>query len=217
MAKTFGLVAYAAETGEVIQPFDGKIVFDSGSGCNDLEKGFFAGCLFRVTGDGIRTVSASIDRGNIYRTKTVEGQGDDWVRALHQGTAPEIDGADEVFIWGMHDDETNYADLCWKLDNGFTDAYDPDASYGFWLPAYESSPDADLTQEWQNSVARLEGAALSVTVTFDDGTSQTRTLKLHTGKLKVEYPEDGSGAVLTGELAGDNESYLYGVYADLES
>ena len=49
---------------------------------------------------------------------------------MHQGTNPELDGADTVMVWGNGPEEgaeQMYADLCWKLDNGFTDAYDPDA------------------------------------------------------------------------------------------
>ena len=68
IAHTFGLVAYAADTGEMRQPKESKIVFDYGSGADDPEKGFFSGCLFKVTGEDIKTVSASIDNGAIYRT-----------------------------------------------------------------------------------------------------------------------------------------------------
>ena len=68
IAHTFGLVAYAADTGEMRQPKDSKIVFDTGSGADDPEKGFYSGCLFKVTGENIKTVSATIDRGAVYRT-----------------------------------------------------------------------------------------------------------------------------------------------------
>ena len=58
IAHTFGLVAYAADTGEMRQPKESKIVFDYGSGVDDPEKGFYSGCLFKVTGEDIKTVSA---------------------------------------------------------------------------------------------------------------------------------------------------------------
>lgn len=223
---TFGFAAYAADTGELRQPKDSKIVFDTGSAADDPEKGFYSGCLFKVTGEDIKTVSATIDKGAVYRTKTVKDTSadrDEWVRSMHQGTNPELDGADTVMVWGNGPEEgaeQMYADLCWKLDNGFTDAYDPDASYGLWLPSQPESADDDLQQSWHAAVDGFEGAKLIVTITFTDGSEQTRSMTLHTGKLGVEYKDDTSGPSLTGEVLTDEqaaaEGYIYGVYADIE-
>ena len=113
-----------------------------------------------------------------------------------------------------------YADLCWKLDNGFTDAYDPDAGYGLWLPSQPETTDDDLQDSWHAAVDGFEGAKLTVTITFTDGSEQTRSMTLHTGKLGVEYKDDTSGPSLTGEVLTDEqaaaEGYIYGVYADIE-
>ena len=226
IAHTFGLVAYAADTGEMRQPKDGRIVFDYGSGADDPDKGFFSGCLFKVTGEDIKTVSASIDNGAIYRTKTVKDTSDDrdeWVRTMYQGTNPELDGADTVMVWGngpVEGEEQMYADLCWKLDNGFTDEYNPDVSYGLWLPSRQESEDDDLQDSWHKSVDGFEGAKLNVTVTFTDGSEQMQSMTLHTGKLGVEYKDDMSGPSLTGEVLtnaqAEEQGYLYGVYGELD-
>ena len=222
ISHTFGFAAYAADTGELRQPKDSKIVFDSGSGADDPEKGFYSGCLFKVTGENIKTVSATIDKGAVYRTKTVKDTSadrDEWVRSMHQGTNPELDGADRIMVWGS-DEMQMYADLCWKLDNGFTDEYDPDASYGLWLPSRQESEDDDLQDSWHKSVDGFEGAKLNVTVTFTDGSEQMQSMTLHTGKLAVEYKGEASGASLTGEVLTDEqaaaEGYIYGVYAELD-
>ena len=223
IAHTFGLVAYAADTGEMRQPKDSRIVFDCGSGADDPDKGVFSGCLFRVTGENIKTVSATIDRGAVYRTKTVKDTSadrDEWVRTMHQGTNPELDGADRIMVWGS-DEMHMYADLCWKLDNGFADEYNPDVSYGLWLPSEPSEDEnADLQQEWHENVDRLEGTKLTVTVTFADGSEQMQSMTLHTGKLGVEYKDEASGPSLTGEVLTDEqaavEGYIYGVYAELD-
>lgn len=222
IAHTFGLVAYAADTGEMRQPKDSKIVFDTGSGADDPEKGFYSGCLFKVTGENIKTVSATIDRGAVYRTKTVKDTSadrDEWVRTMYQGTNPAIDGADRIMVWGS-DEMHMYADLCWKLDNGFTDEYDPDVSYGLWLPSRQEDADDDLQDSWHKSVDGFEGAKLTVTITFNDGSEQTRSMTLHTGKLGVEYKDDTSGPSLTGEVLTDaqaeEQGYLYGVYGELD-
>lgn len=222
IAHTFGLVAYAADTGEMRQPKDSRIVFDCGSGADDPDKGFFSGCLFKVTGENIKTVSATIDRGAVYRTKTVKDTSadrDEWVRSMHQGTNPELDGADRIMVWGS-DEMHMYADLCWKLDNGFADEYNPDVSYGLWLPSRQESEDDDLQDSWHKSVDGFEGAKLNVTVTFTDGSEQMQSMTLHTGKLAVEYKGEASGPSLTGEVLTDEqaaaEGYIYGVYAELD-
>ena len=222
IAHTFGLVAYAADTGEMRQPKDSKIVFDTGSGADDPEKGFYSGCLFKVTGENIKTISATIDKGAVYRTKTVKDTSadrDEWVRSMHQGTNPELDGADRIMVWGS-DEMHMYADLCWKLDNGFTDEYDPDVSYGLWLPSRQEDADDDLQDSRHKSVDGFEGAKLTVTITFTDGSEQTRSMTLHTGKLGVEYKDDTSGPSLTGEVLTDaqaeEQGYLYGVYGELD-
>ena len=226
ISHTFGFAAYAADTGELRQPKDSKIVFDTGSGADDPEKGFYSGCLFKVTGEDIKTVSATIDKGAVYRTKTVKDTSadrDEWVRSMHQGTNPELDGADTVMVWGNGSEEgaeQMYADLCWKLDNGFTDEYDPDASYGLWLPSRQESEDDDLQDSWHKSVDGFDGAKLNVTVTFTDGSEQMQSMTLHTGKLAVEYKSEASGPSLTGEVLTDEqaaaEGYIYGVYAELD-
>ena len=129
------------------------------------------------------------------------------------------DGADRIMVWGS-DEMHMYADLCWKLDNGFTDEYDPDAGYGLWLPSQPETTDDDLQDSWHAAVDGFEGAKLTVTITFTDGSEQTRSMTLHTGKLGVEYKDDTSGPSLTGEVLTDEqaaaEGYIYGVYADIE-
>ena len=226
ISHTFGFAAYAADTGELRQPKDSKIVFDTGSGADDPEKGFYSGCLFKVTGENIKTISATIDKGAVYRAKTVKDTSadrDEWVRSMHQGTNPELDGADTVMVWGNGPEEgaeQMYADLCWKLDNGFTDAYDPDTSYGLWLPSEPENDDEDLQQAWHEDVDAFEGAKLTVTVTFTDGSAQTQSMTLHTGKLGIEFHDGESGFSLNGEVLNDAQAeqkgYVYGVYADIE-
>lgn len=59
----------------------------------------------------------------------------------------------------------------------------------------------------------MDGARLTVTVTFTDGSEQTKTYTLSTGRLKVEYDANSPGGILLPQLAGDEDPWLYGVYA----
>ncbi|MGO5028069.1 MULTISPECIES: hypothetical protein [Agathobaculum] len=239
VAHSFGIVAYAAETGEVLEPKNSKIVFDDGAGVDDPEKGFFSGCLFKVTGENIQSVSASMDKGGLYRTKTLTGFDVDAyyqmtaaaeealragkssaVAAAEAASDPRLEGADEVMSYGLGETENaSEIDACWKLENGFVDDYDPEVSYGFWGEPKPYDPNADLREAWHGRIDEFDGAVLTVTVTFTDGTTDTQTLTLHTGKLGVTYPDDGSGMRLTGEVLTDEQAaeqgYVYGVYAEI--
>ena len=78
----------------------------------------------------------------------------------------------------------------------------------------------DLQNSVHNRIDYWDGATLTVTVTFTDGTTDTQTLTLHTGKLGVVYTDDTSGPQLTGEVLTDEQAaeqgYVYGVYAEIE-
>lgn len=243
VAHSFGIVAYAAQTGEMIEPKSSKIVFADGAGMESQDDGFFSGCLFKVTGENIATVSASIDKGALYRARTVK---DFDIEAYHQMTAaadaalraggdsasaaaeaasdPRLEGADVVMPYGIGGTEEQpeiewCADACWKLDNGFVDEYDPEVTYGFWGEPREVPREGDVQAEWHGRIDEFDGATLTVTVTFTDGTQQTQTLTLHTGKLGCTYTEDSIGPQLTGEVLTDEQAaeqgYVYGVYAEI--
>ena len=99
------------------------------------------------------------------------------------------------------------------LGASVTEDYDPEARYGFLVPDTGGIDwEGDPREANQESIDRLDGARLTVTVTFADGTEQTRTYTLSTGKLRVEYEEDGTPTLLP-QLAGDEDPWIYGVYA----
>ena len=235
VAHSFGIVAYAADTGEEIAPKDSRIVFDfSGGGGYPIGDGeqcdFYSGCLFRVTGDNIQTVSAETDRGNFYRHKkdiqissSLEER-----RAALDKTLPAVQGAEYVQLSSpaLEPDAPDaiwYVDADWPLENAFSEQYDPEAFYGFRTVVPTSlmlsDNSADLQKSVHNRIDCWDGATLTVTVTFTDGTTDTQTMTLHTGKLGCEYVDGETGPQLTGEVLTDAETdaqgYVYGVYAEL--
>ena len=235
VAHSFGIVAYAADTGEEIAPKDSRIVFDfSGGGGYPIGDGeqcdFYSGCLFRVTGDNIQTVSAETDRGNFYRHKkdiqissSLEER-----RAALDKTLPAVQGAEYVQLSSpaLEPDAPDaiwYVDADWPLENAFSEQYDPEAFYGFRTVVPTSlmlsDNSADLQKSVHNRIDYWDGATLTVTVTFTDGTTDTQTMTLHTGKLGCEYVDGEIGPQLTGEVLTDAEAdaqgYVYGVYAEL--
>lgn len=223
LVNTFGLVAYAADTGEVLPAQDSKIVFDSGSGQASEEKGMYTGSLFRVTGDNIASVRLQMDKGGVYRSKRIVRNGLTAAdtQALENGEMPGVDGADDCMI-SSPDEKTFYFDTVWQLGADVTEPYDADASYGFLIPAAQyqqlgTAVSEDLQAGWHDSIDFFNGATLTVTVTFTDGTSQSKNMHLKTGKLKAYWPVEGEGARALPELVeSEDDPYLYGVYAEIE-
>lgn len=218
--NSFGLVAYAADTGEIMEPHGSTIVFSAAlGGVDDPEKGFFSGCEFKITGDNIASVSASMDKGGLYRSKREHIEQSD-VEDVLRGLVPLSAGADQVTVLSDSEADKLWADVSYLVENGFTEPYDPEAHYGFWGEPRQPDDEADLQESWHTRVDEFEGAKLTVTVTFDDGSQQTQTMTLHTGKLGVEYPDDTGNRQLTGEVLTDEqaaeEGYVYGVYAEIE-
>ncbi len=222
VAHSFGIVAYAADTGETMQPKDSRVVFDmAGGGADSPTKGFFSGCLFKVTGDNIETVSASIDKGGLYRTERLDITEAD-AQAIMTGEFAPVADADDIMVQSEPEQNKWWVDASYRVENGFVEAYDPSTSYGLWG---EPQP-VDMAKEnndqdtWHDRIDEFNGATLTVTVTFTDGTTDTQTLTLHTGKLGVEYTDGTSGPQLTGEVLTDEQAetqgYVYGVYAEIE-
>ena len=222
VAHSFGIVAYAADTGETIEARDSRIVFDvAGGGMDSPTKGFFSGCLFKVTGDNIETVSASIDKGGLYRIERLDITEADAQAIMTGGFAP-VAGADDIMVQSEPEQNKWWVDASYRVENGFVEPYDPDTGYGFWAEPQpvDMAQEADAPDAWHARMDGFDGATLTVTVTFTDGAADTQTMTLHTGKLGVEYPSDESGPQLTGEVLTDEQAetqgYLYGVYAEID-
>lgn len=222
VAHSFGIVAYAADTGETMQPKDSRIVFDVGSKIGSLgmmrgDIGFFSGQLFKVTGENIATVSASIDKAGLYRMRSYAIKEEE-VNAFFDRKDPRAKDADDI-IAGSPDGEQMYAEVLWKLENGFVDEYDPNTCYGILGAPKEVTKNGDVQAEWHSWIDEFDGATLTVTVTFTDGTTDTQTLTLHTGKLGCEYVDGEHSPRLTGEVLTDEQAeaqgYVYGVYAEI--
>nr|WP_326190333.1 M23 family metallopeptidase [uncultured Oscillibacter sp.] len=139
---TFGLTAYAADTGESIAAdASGTLTFQSGGAVRWGEGGCYTDFLFQVTGEGAKTVSLTLDRGEFYR----------W----NQQTWDRLGAAAE-------------------------EAYDPAACYGFWVPGGSDDAQKEGTQAaLEASLAALDGARLTVTVSFASGEVETKRYELH--------------------------------------
>ena len=205
---TFGLTAYAADTGEYYGTgVNGGLAMTNGSGLGGLDIGIFTGCLFRVTGEEIETISLSISGGGLYRSQTSAVS----AREAGELESQEPQPGETVYSIYRMGDGPWYAEEMTPLGSSVTEAYDPDTSYGFWVQPGETSP-AMLEDSTISGIDTFEGKTLTVTVTFSDGSQETKDYQLSAERLKVTYLEDGTRVVLP-QLAGEEDLSTYGIYA----
>ena len=221
-AFSFGLTAYAADTGERYEAnANGGLAFStSGQGHWSAEGGHYTGCLFQVTGENIRTISLAIDREALYRSRTLTDlPGEEvqkYLEAEASGTEYQLPGGGDVIaaVYSEGEEEPLTLEVVTDLGASVTEDYDPEARYGFLIPdTGDIDWEGDPRTANQESIDQLDGARLTVTVTFTDGTEQTKTYTLSTGRLKVEYDANSPGGTLLPQLAGDDDPWIYGVYA----
>lgn len=158
-AFSFGLTAYAADTGETMAPnANGGLAILSGEGSMDAELGGFTGSLFQVTGEEIRTVTLSIDKGGLYRNRLhTDLTQEDMAaarKAMEEGTmVPAVISQDENGVWSMSEMTV--------LGESVTEEYDPEVQYGFWIPPEELVTDREEDQEqFHANVDFFDGAVL---------------------------------------------------------
>ena len=173
-----------------------------------------------MAGENIQTISLAIDREALYRSRTLTDlPGEEvqkYLEAEANGTEYQLPGGEGVInaIYSEGEEDPLTLEVVTDLGASVAEDYDPEVRYGFLIP---DTGDVDWTGDPraanQESIDQLDGARLTVTVTFTDGTEQTKTYTLSTGRLKVEYDANSPGGTLLPQLAGDEDPWIYGVYA----
>ena len=209
---SFGLTVYAADTGETYEAnANGGLAFStSGQGSWSAEDGHYTGCLFQVAGENIQTISLARTLTDLPGEEVQK-----YLEAEASGTEYQLPGGGDVIaaVYSEGEEEPLTLEVVTDLGASVTEDYDPEARYGFLIPdTGDIDWEGDPRTANQESIDRLDGARLTVTVTFTDGTEQTKTYTLSTGKLRVEYAGDGTMTLLP-QLAGDDDPWIYGVYA----
>lgn len=245
IANSFGLVAYAAETGETKQPEDGQILFYSGQ-MSGGENGYFIRGTMKITGENITSVQFETDRGKVFRQKHYEILWQDYLQMVKESDRRyntedknhnEYINGDLVYsvterLRELVDDDPIYDVMTARLlDNNESESYNPAHAYGLWLDfktvkaiGGAQSADAMDGTETQDSEAAydapidyFDGAMVKVIVTFSDGTAQTKTLRLKTGDFRVKHPQQGLlGSAIDGQSPAFGEPYTHSIYAEIE-
>ncbi|WP_172136972.1 hypothetical protein [Adlercreutzia sp. ZJ473] len=214
----FAVKAYADALDEVIEPNDAGLVvfpYDTKIGFQDTsaegtEEGTYTGALFTVEGESITRVQATLSEGELYRysfDRFTLGDEPEKARELlswkptKRGTGTYYADYDYV-ISAAVDDDLSHADPDKQMQARLIKRLGPTVDLavsdseplylGLWLD------EASAGAGGMFDVSALEGATLTVTAQFDDGTFQTQTIDLHVGWFACERAafDEGSAADL---------------------
>ena len=191
-AFSFGLTAYAADTGEALAVGeDGTLTFRNQGEMQWSESGgCYTGFLFQVNGEGAETVSLTLDRGELYRWRCQTGLTEEAARSFRTGelagsAAPEADGT-----WTIREQT--------RLGGSVTEDYDPDVRYGLWVSGESGDWQSDARTAARESLKELDGGTLTVTVTFSGGRQAVRSYRLSVqGDILTAEPAEDGGAAET--------------------
>lgn len=211
-AGTFGFVAYAADqesgpsTATRLSDTD-FLALDQGHGYGSASGYVFSGTLLRVVDPNVKKLDFSIDKGQIYcdreyayiRNDQASGNaGPDGTPGPDESQIEEIlqkEGVPDDAYTRITPDET--MDGHWHivthkaLGSHVTVDYQQGDAFGFGMTpemAKSAAPaeDQDLKESWADWLHYFDGATLTVTATFADGTQKTETKHLTSGYLKEE-------------------------------
>ncbi len=223
-ANGFTVRAWASNGGTILPAEEGGIVFDrthaQWTETGNANTGYFTGCTFTVEGEGIVRVQASVSAGELYRQDiTTISQASDPVafnRAIDwddcfRGLDGTLSSCDSVVVvkWDTEeggalngDEARNDQEIQAALLKRYGSVVDVSAadasgiddgttSFGLFNPSADGDP-----------IALFDGATLTVTATFEDGSSSTQVITLHEAMFRVEprYTDNPTYFTMTSEI-----------------
>ena len=142
--------------------------------------GFDPAGLFKITGNNIKTVEFSIDRGAIFRmTRTYVSIEDfDSVRQNFFNHDPY---STKMYTGSFDSDIMMHViDYHELLGNNFVESYNSELYYGLYITDEMTNPESSGLNAYEGVTVyeEYDGASITFRVTFDDGTVQELTYKL---------------------------------------
>lgn len=183
-------------------------------------EGHYTGCLFRVQGEGIKSVTASTSKGVLYRLTYEEFSPAENSERFNAAISwkPSARGLGEHY--GQYDDVEIQA-LGESFDENSPDSiiqvrtskklgsvarisseeYDLNETYfGFWTNDPHESPDNADDFDDRSILDLYEGEKLIVSAEFDDGSFCTKVIELHTAYFRMENSASSSGLIADGNI-----------------
>lgn len=196
----FAITAYAAELPEGITSGDvvglSRVSADYGSA-------EYLDGRFMISGQNIEKIKISTDKCNLY-TATLIYKGDAEYTKAQEAEANGTGEYVRITDAPLNSDETDTSD---EADASGSDAYhyehlevagstyegvyNDHTQFGLSVPKEQWSTSKDDQQNYHENVDQVNGATLTIEVSFSDGTSETHHYRVNVGKIFVPEGKDG--------------------------
>ncbi|WP_130837270.1 hypothetical protein [Lachnoclostridium sp. Marseille-P6806] len=194
VGNLFAVTAYAADLPEGISSGD-VVGLNTASATYGSSK--YLDNRFAISGQNIEKIKITTDKCRLYSVTSVyEGDAD-----YEEAQSGEMSGSDEyVRITDAgpdYDEETaaepapyHYEHLV-VAGNTYEGAYHDDIMFGMSVPEELWSTNDDMQAAFHEDIDQVNGAILTMEVTFSDGSTETHHYRLNTGKIFVPADRDG--------------------------
>lgn len=196
----FAITAYAAELPEGITSGDvvglSRVSADYGSA-------EYLDGRFMISGQNIEKIKISTDKCNLYTatliykgdaeyTKAQEAEANGTGEYVRITDAPlnsdETDTSDEAAASGSDAYHYEHLEVAGSTYEG---VYNDHTQFGLSVPKEQWSTSKDDQQNYHENVDQVNGATLTIEVSFSDGTSETHHYRVNVGKIFVPEGKDG--------------------------
>ena len=213
----FAITAYAAELPEEVASGDVMGLSPVMAGYGNA---LFLDQRFVISGENIEKVRISTDKCNMYSVTPVYEGDDDFAKAQNDeanGEYVKILDVDDDF-----DEENSTVETPHHYDhiviegNSYEGAYNNNMAFGISVPKELWSKSSDDKLSYYEDVDQVNGATITIAVTYTDGSVEEHHYRLSTGKIFVPTKEgdndwDNLTRFLTSEEeSAGNTSYTYG-------
>ena len=213
----FAITAYAAELPEGVALGDVMELSPVSAGYGNA---LFLDQRFVISGENIEKVRISTDKCNMYSVTPVYEGDDDFAKAQNDeanGEYVKILDVDDDF-----DEENSTVETPHHYDhiviegNSYEGAYNNNMAFGISVPKELWSKSSDDKLSYYEDVDQVNGATITIAVTYTDGSVEEHHYRLSTGKIFVPTKEgdndwDNLTRFLTSEEeSAGNTSYTYG-------
>lgn len=212
----FAITAYASELPEAVSSGDviGVSAVVAGFGSSEYLDGRFA-----ISGQNIEKVKIETDKCSLYSAISIY-EGDPEYEKVQNAIA-NGEGEEYVMIADAgfnYDEETAAESIPYHYEHlvvegsTYEGAYNDKMLFGMSVPEELRSTKDDDPTAYHEDVDQVNGATLTIEVTYINGSTEIHHYKLNTGKIFV--PSDENGYLqwdnLTRFIASEEECYTYG-------
>lgn len=185
----FAITAYAAELPEGVESGDvtGLKMTEADHGSTSYLSG-----RFTITGRNIKRIKVATDKCELYTSVPVYKGDSDYENAVNA----EINGLEEYYpVYEGEPEEGRgyiaYYEHSQIVGQSYEGIYNEKMCFGMSVPEELWSTNDDLKEGYHEDVDQVEGAILTIEVTFSDDNIETHHYRVNTGKIFIPVDDNG--------------------------